>query len=179
MQLAPGQIVEEWFQDVTPTRTITVAGLKAAFRKHWPPPKRPKYTRAQQKERIMAELLEENDIGLWTAGNYGHVVWATKVSRLAMGMGDIEGHLIEYVIKGIPNLLKDHLKCDYNSWDEFVEDVQSVPSVKIKRGRKDLDKERARDVDIARLKAQSTPSMASLQHQFLQMSASAQRPNTY
>ncbi|KAG1768909.1 hypothetical protein EV702DRAFT_1203113 [Suillus placidus] len=179
MQLAPGQIAEEWFQDVTPTRTITFAGLKAAFWKRWPPPKRPKYMWVQQKERIMVELLEENDIGLWTAGNYGHAVWATKVSCLAMGMGDIEGHLIEYVIEGIPNLLKDHLKCDYNSWDEFVEDVQSVPSVKIKRGCEDLDKERARYVDIARLKAQSTPSMASLQHQFSQMSASAQRPNTY
>jgi len=181
MQLAPGQLAEEWFQVIAPTRTITFTGLKAAFRKRWPPPKRPKYTRAQQKERIIAELLEENDIGLWTAGNYGHAIWATKVSRLALGMGDTDGHLIEYAIEGIPNLLKDHLKCDYSSWDEFVEDVQSVPSVKIKRGREDLDKERARDVDIARLKAQSMPAISSLQHQFSQMSTSAlaQRPNPY
>ncbi|KAG0702618.1 hypothetical protein DFH29DRAFT_875013 [Suillus ampliporus] len=32
---------------------------------------------------------------------------------------------LEYVIEGIPNLLKDHLKCKYSDWDELVEDVQS------------------------------------------------------
>ncbi|KAG1871824.1 hypothetical protein DFJ58DRAFT_837139 [Suillus subalutaceus] len=123
----------------------------------------------------MAEVLDKNDIGLWTAGNYGHVVWATKVSCLSLGMGDTEGYLIEYVIKGVPNLLKDHLKCEYADWDEFLEDVQSVSSVKLKRGREDLNKERARDMDIARLKAQ--PSLTSLQYQFSQMSTNGQRSN--
>ncbi|KAG2141360.1 hypothetical protein DEU56DRAFT_911467 [Suillus clintonianus] len=179
MQLAPGNLAEEWFQDNVPTKSITFASLKLAFRGRWPPPRRPRYTRAQQKERIMAEILEENEIGSWTAGNYGHAAWATKVSRLALGMGDVEGHLIEYVLEGIPNLLKDHLKCDYKNWDEFIEDVQTVPSVKIKRGREDLDKERARDADIARLKAQSTPSMTTLQQQFAQLATSTYRPSTY
>ncbi|KAG1821263.1 hypothetical protein EV424DRAFT_1347018 [Suillus variegatus] len=142
MQLAPGQIAEEWFQGLSSTRI---------------------------------KVLDENDIGLWTAGNYGHVVWATKVSRLALGMGDTEGYLIEYVIEGIPNLLKDHLKCEYADWDEFLEDVQSISSIKLKRGREDLNKERVRDADIARLKAQ--PSLASLQYQFSQMSTSSQWSN--
>jgi hypothetical protein len=155
MQLAPGNIAEEWYQDMVTKRTFTFSGLKFAFRKRWPPPRRPKYTRAQQKERIMAEMLEESEIGVWAEGNYGHVTWADKVSRLALGMGDTNGHLIEYVVEGIPDLLKDHLKCDYDSWDDFIDDVQSVSSVKLKRGREDLDKERARDADIARLKAQS------------------------
>ncbi|KAG1889419.1 hypothetical protein F4604DRAFT_1674070 [Suillus subluteus] len=104
----------------------------------------------------MAESLEESEIGLWTEGNYRHVTWANKVSCLALGMGDTTGHLIEYVVEGIPNLLKDHLKCKYEDWDEFIDDVQGIPSVKLKRGREELDKERARDADIARLKAQST-----------------------
>lgn len=175
MQLAPGQIAEEWFQGLSSLRISTFLDLRTAFRKRWPPPKRPKYSRMQQKERVMAEVLDENDIGLWTAGNYGHVVWATKVSRLALGMGDMEGYLIEYVIEAILNLLKDYLKCEYADWDEFVEDVQSVSSVKLKRGREDLDKERVRDVDIARLKAQ--PSLASLQYLFSQMSTSSQWSN--
>ncbi|KAG1835436.1 hypothetical protein EV424DRAFT_1340551 [Suillus variegatus] len=175
MQLAPGQIAEEWFQGLSSTRISTFLDLRTTFRRRWPPPKRPKYSRMQQKERVMAEVLDENDIGLWTAGNYGHVVWATKVSRLALGMGDTEGYLIEYVIEGIPNLLKDHLKCEYADWDEFLEDVQSVSSIKLKRGREDLNKERVRDADIARLKVQ--PSLASLQYQFSQMSTSSQRSN--
>ncbi|KAG1824887.1 uncharacterized protein BJ212DRAFT_1295945 [Suillus subaureus] len=110
----------------------------------------------------MAELLEESKIGLWTEGNYGHVTWASKVSWLALGMGDTAGHLIEYVVKGIPNLLKDYLKCKYEDWDEFTNDVQSIPSVKLKRGCKELDKEHTRDADIARLKAQSTQWLSTL-----------------
>lgn len=62
------------------------------------------------------------------------MVWATEVSCLALGMGDIEGYLIEYIIKGVPYLLKDHLKCEYADWEEFLEDVQSVSSIKLKRG---------------------------------------------
>ncbi|KAG1818249.1 hypothetical protein EV424DRAFT_1540191 [Suillus variegatus] len=161
MQLAPGNIAEEWFQDIAARKSFTFSGLKIAFRKRWPPPKRPKYTRAQQKEWVMAELLEEDEIGVWAEGNYGHVTWASKVSRLALGMGDTAGHLIEYMLEGIPDLLKDHLKCDYDSWDDFIEDVQRVPSVKLKRGREDLDKERARDADIARLKAQNVQRLSA------------------
>lgn len=61
----------------------------------------------------MAELLEESKIGVWAEGNYGHVTWANKVLRPALWMGDTAEHLIKYVVEGIPNLLKDHLKCNY------------------------------------------------------------------
>lgn len=47
------------------------------------------------------------------------------------------------------------------SWDDFIDDVQSIPSVKLKSGREDLDKERARDADIARLKAQSVQQLST------------------
>jgi hypothetical protein len=62
------------------------------------------------------------------------------IACLALGMGDIDGHLIEYVVEGILNLLNDHLKYEYGDWDEFIEDVQNVPSTKLKRGREDLTK---------------------------------------
>jgi hypothetical protein len=175
MQLAPGNVAEEWFQEIATFKTLTFTSLKLAFRRRWPPPKRTRFTRAQQKERVMAELLDESEIGLWKESNYGHNVWANKIARLALGMGDTEGFLIEYVMEGIPNLLKDHLKCEYRDWDDFIEDVQSVPSIKLKRGREDLTKERTRDADIAQLKAQNTPSMIALQQQFAQMSTGPQR----
>jgi hypothetical protein len=56
-------------------------------------------------------------------------------------MGDVDGAMIEYALEGIPNLLKDHLKCMYNTWDEFIEDIQNVPNVKLKHRCKDLNKE--------------------------------------
>ncbi|KAG2048148.1 hypothetical protein BDR06DRAFT_1013269 [Suillus hirtellus] len=56
----------------------------------------------------MAQVLKEEDIGVWLAGeptgNYGHVIWANKVMRIAMGMGDSTGSLVEYALEGIPNL---------------------------------------------------------------------------
>ncbi|KAG2033712.1 hypothetical protein BDR03DRAFT_984882 [Suillus americanus] len=71
------------------------------------------------------------------------------------------GHLIEYMVEGMPNLLKDHLRREYEDWDEFVDDVQGVPSVKLKRGHEELDKDRERDADIARLKAHNTQRLST------------------
>jgi hypothetical protein len=135
MQLTPGEVAEE-YQSLTSTHLSTFTNLKAEFFKHWPPPKWLKLTRAQQKECIMAQPLKEEEIGKWTqegqTGNYTHVMWAISISRLAMGMGDVEGAMIEYVIESIPDLLKDHLTCAYNTWDELIEDIQDVPIVKLK-----------------------------------------------
>ena len=179
MQLAPGHIVHQWFISLTSSDTSSFAALRLAFYQRWPPPRPPAYSRAQQKERVMAQVLKEEDIGVWTAdgatGNYGHVVWAHKVMRLALGMGDIAGFLIEPALENIPNMLKDHLSCSYSTWQEFVDDVESVPAIKLKRAREELDKERLRDADIARLKAQSTSSSA-LSLQLSQLSLDAARP---
>jgi hypothetical protein len=179
MQLTPGEAAAEWYQGLTSSHLSSFTSLKAEFFKRWPAPKKPKLTRAQQKERIMAQILKEEDVGEWTqegrTGNYAHVLWAINISRLALGMGDVDGAMIEYALESIPNLLKDHLKCTYNTWDEFVEDIQNVPNVKLKRGREDLNKERARDAEIARLKAQSTLSTSYLSQQLTQMSMGAQQ----
>jgi len=179
MQLAPGHIADQWFASLTPSNIASFAALRLAFSQRWPPPRPPAYSRAQQKERVMAQVLKEEDIGVWMAdgatGNYGHVVWAHKVMRLALGMGDIAGFLIEPALENIPNMLKDHLLCSYSTWQEFVDDVESVPAIKLKRAREELDKERLRDADIARLKAQSaSPSALSLQ--LSQLSLDTARP---
>jgi len=167
MQLAPGYMADQWFNGLPPSSITSFLDLRAAFQQRWPPPKPPAYSRAQQKERIMAQVLKEEDIGIWTAdgatGNYGHVVWAHKVMRLALGMGDVAGFLIESALENVPNMLKDHLTCDYSTWQEFVDDVENVPAVKLKRAREELDKERLRDADIARLKAQSVSTPPPLE----------------
>jgi len=145
MQLTPGEIAEEWYHNLTSHHLSSFSNLKLEFFKCWPPPKRPKLTQAQQKECIMAQVLKEDEVGVWTQegrmGNYTHVTWAVNTLRLALGMGDVDGAMIEYALEGILDLLKDHLKCIYNSWDEFVEDIQDVPNIKLKRGHENLDKE--------------------------------------
>ncbi|KAG0692762.1 hypothetical protein DFH29DRAFT_1008168 [Suillus ampliporus] len=148
-------------------------GLQGAFRTRWPPLKPPKYSRAQQKERVMAQILKEEDIGVWMpgepTGNYGHITWAMKVMRLAMGMGDNAGLLIECALEGIPNMLKDHMMCSYSSWQELLDGMENVPAIKLKRARKELNKNRTRDADIAQLKAQNAPTFTSLPLQFSQL----------
>jgi hypothetical protein len=171
MQLTPGEVAEEWYHNLTSSHLSSFANLKHEFFKRWPPLKCPKLTRAQQKERIMAQVLKEDEIGIWTqegrTGNYAHVTWVLNVLRLALGMGDVDGAMIEYALESIPDLLKDHLKCVYNSWDEFVEDIQDVLNVKLKRGRKNLDKEQARDAEISKLKMQSAVLSSSAPQQFV------------
>ena len=47
-------------------------------------------------------------------------------------MGDTAGFLIDTMVEGIPNLLKDYLTCRYNIWKEFKRDIQSITQYKIK-----------------------------------------------
>jgi hypothetical protein len=119
MQLAPGSMADQWFFDIALT-CHSFSQLQAELMARWPPPKPPQYSRAQQKEHILAQVLKEEDIGVWLAGeptgNYGHVIWANKVMCIAMGMGDSAGSLVEYALEGIPNVLKDHMTCSYISW---------------------------------------------------------------
>jgi hypothetical protein len=84
MQLTPGEVAEEWYQGLNSSHLSSFHNLKSEFFKRWPPPKRPRLTRAQQKERIMAQVLKEEEVGVWTqegrTGNYAHVTWAVNVS---------------------------------------------------------------------------------------------------
>lgn len=157
MQLTPGQMADQWFQSLDSRHTTTFAALKTAFLKRWPPPKPPKLSRAQQRERVAAHVLKKSDIGvLMPDGNFAHVVWAIKVSQLALGMGDLKGDLIEDALEGIPDLLKDHLTGTYSTWDQFIEDVRRVPSIKLQRSREKSEIVNRRDADIAQLKAWSS-----------------------
>jgi len=92
----------------------------------------------------MVQVLKEEEVGEWTQvgwiGNYAHVIWAINISKLALGMGDVNGTLIEYTLEGILNILKDHLECAYTTWEEFIEDIQRVPNVKLKHSIEDLEK---------------------------------------
>ncbi|KAG1834276.1 hypothetical protein EV424DRAFT_1532530 [Suillus variegatus] len=133
----------------------------------------------------MAQVLKEEEVGEWMQvgwmGNYAHIIWAINVLKLALGMGDVNGAMIEYALEGIPNILKHHLECAYTTWEEFVEDIQKVPNVKLKHSREDLEKNQAQDAEITKLKAQNSPSPLLLSQQFTQMSIPTQQavPTAY
>jgi hypothetical protein len=41
--------------------------------------------------------------------------------------------------EGIPNALKDHMTCSYTLWQEFLQDVESILVIKLKRAKEDLN----------------------------------------
>ncbi|KAI5983965.1 hypothetical protein EDD15DRAFT_2375808 [Pisolithus albus] len=140
LQLAAGSQADEWFVDLPAREKTDMATLKVAFLKRWPPTWRPKWTRTpQQQECIRALKLEEEEIGKWIetaeGGDYGHILWATKVMRLAMSMGDVEGKLIKYVVEEAPAILWNELEDKYDDWEEFVEAVRKVKVKKVLRNK--------------------------------------------
>ncbi|KAI5995000.1 hypothetical protein EDD15DRAFT_2365904 [Pisolithus albus] len=158
LQLAVGSYADEWFTNLPSEDKADMASLKAAFLKRWPPTKRPKWTKAQQRERIRAVKLDEEDIGRWVetedGGDYGHVVWATKVMRIALSMGDVEGKLVEYVVEEAPTVLRNELEDEYEGWDEFIEAVRKAKVKKMLRNRETRRGEEGLRNEVAELRQQ-------------------------
>jgi hypothetical protein len=173
MQLTPGNMADQWFDNVTVIHRSFMQ-LQREFMIWWPASKPPQYSQVQQKECVIVQVLKAEDIGVWLpeepTGNYRHVTWANKVMHITMGMGDSTGLLVEYMLEGIPNILKDHMMCSYSLWQEFLQDVESVPAIKLKRAKEDLNMNRTHDANIVQLKAQSSPSLNKLPLQFPQLS---------
>ncbi|KAI6046569.1 hypothetical protein EDC04DRAFT_2994991 [Pisolithus marmoratus] len=156
LQLAAGSYADEWFTDLPSSDKADMASLKAAFLKRWPANKRLKWTKAQQRERIRALTLDEEDVGKWIetegGGDYGHVIWATKVMRLALSMGDTEGKLIEYAVEEAPTALRNELEEEYENWNEFVEAVRKVKVKKLLRSKETKKGEQELRNEIADLR---------------------------
>ena len=173
--IALSSLAQEWFDDLDPGDKQTLSALRTAFYKQWPRPARPSFSRAEQKERIRELVLKEENVGKWVTpsdkrkADYGQNLWATEVAKMAVNMGDRKGFLIDYVLEGIPNVLKDHLTCRYDTWEEFRSDIRSVPMNKIKRGKETIAKEKARDTEITLLKSQVASTNTLLQAQTVQL----------
>ena len=101
--------------------------------------------------------------------DYGQNLWVMEVAKIAINMGDCKGFLIEHVLEGIPNILKDHLTCQYDTWDEFHDDICSVLMNKIKHGKEMITTEKARDTEISLLKSQVASTTTPLQAKMVQL----------
>ena len=120
--------------------------------------KQAKWSRLQQRERIRELGLKEEEVGKWVQegriGDYGQNVWADRVMRLALSMGDTDGTLIEYAIETTLAVLRDHLDDGYDSWEDFVQAVREIPAARLRQGKEELEQNQACDSAIAALRQQ-------------------------
>ena len=163
----------------------SLATIRTAFNVRWPPPEHRKFLRAEQMERIREQLLSEENIGKWITladkqkADYGQNIRANEVAKAAITMGDTGGFLIDCAVDGILNLLKDHLACRYNTWEEFKKDIRGITPHRIKQGKERLEHERTRDAEIAQLCAQTSATAATLQTAISQLSHLQLSPAPY
>ena len=183
--IVPNSYASDWLATLTRGDMATLASVRAAFNVRWPPPERPKFSRAEQMERIREQILKEENIGKWVTpsdkrkADYGQNIWANEVAKAATTMGDTAGFLIDCAVDGIPNLLKDHLSCRYDTWEEFKKDIRGVTPHRIKQGKEKLEHERTRDAEIAQLRAQTSATAATLQTAISQLSNLQLSPAPY
>ncbi|KIM53753.1 hypothetical protein SCLCIDRAFT_31669 [Scleroderma citrinum Foug A] len=156
LQLAPGGYTEEWFDALPASDQASLAAIRTAFLKRWPPTKWAKWSRLQQRERIRELGLKEEEVGKWVQegciGDYGQNIWADRAMRLVLSMGDTDGTLIEYAIETMPVVLRDHLDDGYDLWEDFVQVVREIPAARLCRGKEELEQNWARDSAIAALR---------------------------
>ncbi|KAI6009916.1 hypothetical protein PISMIDRAFT_30456 [Pisolithus microcarpus 441] len=137
LQLAPGSYADDWFGNL---------------------PSAEKLTRVQQREHIKDQVPKEEEIGEWVedrrTGDYGHVLWAERVKRLALSMGDAEGMLIMHAIEGALQVIKGELDEDHASWEELVSAVWNIKVEKLRRSKERQDAEHTRDHAVALLQQQ-------------------------
>ncbi|KAF8125032.1 hypothetical protein EV363DRAFT_1402785 [Boletus edulis] len=159
-QLEPGNLAQEWYDHLPAQDRASMAALEAAFTAQWPPRRRPKLSRVQQKQHLRGHVLKEMDIGVWQlkedGGDYKQNIWAEEIVAMAKRVGDLKGTLIDHVIEGIPRLLKDHLNGDYDSWEVFEDAVRAVSVDRIQSDRRRQEENRTRDQAIETLQQQLT-----------------------
>ena len=158
LQLAPGGYTDEWFNKLPASDRASLAAIRMAFLKQWPPMKHAKWLKLQQKERVREQGLKEEEVGKWVqegrVGDYGQNVWVDRVMRLALSMGNMDGSLIEYAIETALAALKDHLEDGYDSWEDFIQAVREIPAARLRRSKEELEQNRAHNSAIASLKQQ-------------------------
>ena len=65
MQLAPGGYADEWFDVLTASECTSVVAIRITFLRRWPPMKRARWSKVQQKEQVRDQSLKEEEIGKW------------------------------------------------------------------------------------------------------------------
>ena len=158
LQLDPGNVAQDWYNDLTIVETVSMTALQKAFNTRWPMKHKLQVTQVQLKQHLWGLALKENNIGEWRqkegVGDYSQNHWAEEVMSMAINAGDTQGRLIDFVIEGIPRILKDHLAGDYDSWEAFEDAVWAVPPDRLQAEKRRQEEDKSRDQVIAALQQQ-------------------------
>lgn len=167
LSLAPGREAETWFDDLSQADKADWKALKKAFQKRWPLEK----VKAESKEMMMAKLremqLEAGDVGKLVEKDgeeeYAHVMWARKLKRMAIRIGDDNGLLIASVRERLPPAVRALMPAgSEDSWEKFTE---GLVEISVERVKERIEEERRNDMLVARVdhltqlydKGQGTP----------------------
>ena len=94
---------------------------------------------------------------------WGHVVWAKKVTHMANMVGNMNSDLIDIILEKVPEIIHSELTLKYANWTEFLNGMHSISSAHIAENRKCLDIQNNLINEVTQLKEQLTSSF-SLPH---------------
>ncbi|KAG1895070.1 uncharacterized protein F5891DRAFT_1194579 [Suillus fuscotomentosus] len=159
LQCAAGSMAEVWVRSLTAADKASWSTFAAAFARRWPPPTHITFTLAQQKDRIKAITLKEEDIGRMIekerGREWGHVKWAKEIERTAQGFRDTGCLLMDVVLENTPAILRDLLTEQYTSWPDFVTDVNRISLSQLQRTKQRIEAEQKLWEDVDWLQAQA------------------------
>lgn len=127
LRLEVNSRADGWWANLDPQQKDTWAHLKTAFAIEWPVPRASAGASTLVKsERLRNDILTEGEaLSIAENGQYGFVIWAKRVRRLAREIPDPTNLLLPPVIDHIPSALR-HLLPNSTTWDDFEAAIECL-----------------------------------------------------
>lgn len=150
LYLKVGSTAKAWHEGLRkqnpPVDSTKFKDVAAAFRICWPPDKTIKVTKTQLRDWVLARILTEEEVGqsveegsVWIGK---HVIFAKDIRRLAAAADDTNMALWLSVRDRLPAALREvTADKDYDSWQEFVEDMAKISPESLQRKKRSLENE--------------------------------------
>jgi hypothetical protein len=131
--MASGSPADTWFDDPARAQDKTAwASMSAAFDAKWPKRAALMHTGQEAIEDLLAEKLKVEEIGKRVkhggVEEFGHVVWARKVARIASDIPDPGGLFIGVLVEKLPPIMQDLLVPGtvFPDWAAFEKAVGNI-----------------------------------------------------
>ena len=138
--LKSGSEAKEWFMSLGNDDWSSWSQFVLAFELRWPEEVITRKTMAERQGLLMAELLQESDVGVRTkidgTEELRHVRWAQWVRTLALAVPDKSGLLISAVRAQMPTVLKDKVNNTYTTWEAFTSAVCDISLLDIEEAKR-------------------------------------------
>ncbi|KIO23645.1 hypothetical protein M407DRAFT_26926 [Tulasnella calospora MUT 4182] len=130
-----------------PVDPTVFTAVEAAFKACWPPDQTIKVTKTQLRDRVLARVITEEEVGQTVeegAACIGrHVVFTKDIKRLAIAAGDATQMALWPAVRDclpavLQNITADR---DYDTWQEFVEDMARISPESLQKRKRSLENE--------------------------------------